>query len=530
MPLSVRKFIIPAATLGMLGLVTALIALAGPTAASAQSIEPFVVNGKVVIEGQLPHDGTIIYVRIDGRRDRIWEAKVEDGRFRLTANEPSGFFYQGKLVEFFSIMADGQEVRFPQTAIWQPGETHFIALDLPAPEPVPEQPVDEPSQPLFPIPGLSNLPGVSSIRGVPEGIDIACVFRVLGRMPSGPQDMTAQESLKIAQNCFTGGGASDASAHLEQEKERLEFERKLQKEQRALEEQRLEEDRRLQQEYDRLEKERLDRDRARQEEQARLDQERLQLEQDRIRREQEFEEQLRRQDDERERRRLEQERKSMEQEFALQRERMDQQRKLDEERFEQERRLDDERARLEEERIKQEQDRIQREFAQREEQLRREQELERRDFGGGPVGSPDLATLECIRGVLGYLPADPQEMAPEQRNVVGTACPGARGRLGQVLNPIAVDQSNRECAERVLGNLPETMTSDERQRMLEACFGVEPTSGAPAPNRGPTRGFFTNTSVGGLGTVNQFFTPTMLAVFGILLTLGATVMQMVKGS
>ena len=343
MPLSVRKFIVPGVALGMLGLVTALIALAGPTIVGAQTSSAFIVEGKVIVEGHIAPDETIIYLRIDGRRDRIWEAKVEGGRFRLSANEPSGFFYQGKLVEFFSIMTDGQEVRFPQTAIWQPGETHFIALDLPAPEPVPEQPVDEPfspsqepSQPLFPIPGLSNLPGVSSIRGVPEGIDIACVFRVLGRMPSGPQDMTAQESLKIARNCFTGGGAQDDQSRLEQERTRLEMERKLQQEQQALEKQRLAEDRKLQEEYDRLEKERLDRERVRQEEQAQLDQERLQLEQERIKREQEFEEQLRRQDDERERRRLEQERKRMNQEFALERERMDRERKLEEERFEQE--------------------------------------------------------------------------------------------------------------------------------------------------------------------------------------------------
>ena len=91
-----------------------------------------------------------------------------------------------------------------------------------------------------------------------------------------------------------------------------------------------------------------------------------------------------------------------------------------------------------------------------------------------------------------------------------------------------MDRSNQECAKRVLGNLPETMTNEERERMLEVCFGGNP--GDPAPDRGPTRGFFTNSAIGGLGTANQFMDPTMLAVLGILLTLGATVMQMVKGS
>lgn len=45
----------------------------------------------------------------------------------------------------------------------------------------------------------------------------------------------------------------------------------------------------------------------------------------------------------------------------------------------------------------------------------------------------------------------------------------------------------------------------------------------------PTRGFFTNTQIGQLGTVNRALDPSTLAVIGILITLVATMMQMVKG-
>ena len=43
------------------------------------------------------------------------------------------------------------------------------------------------------------------------------------------------------------------------------------------------------------------------------------------------------------------------------------------------------------------------------------------------------------------------------------------------------------------------------------------------------RGFLSNNAVGGLGTADSMMDPTMLAVIGIVLTLGATMLQMVKG-
>ena len=175
--------------------------------------------------------------------------------------------------------------------------------------------------------------------------------------------------------------------------------------------------------------------------------------------------------------------------------------------------------------------------------------------GSGQVGSPgsipDTVTLECIRGVLGYLPAGPQEMTQEQRNTASGACPGTRGRMGQVLNPRAVDQSNQECAARVLGFLPtsiQAMTGEETRRVQSACFGGKPIPGArtaigaqattdfptpvdaSAPDRGPTRGFFINSASGEIGDLDKFMDPTMLAVLGILLTLLASSLSLVKGN
>lgn len=55
------------------------------------------------------------------------------------------------------------------------------------------------------------------------------------------------------------------------------------------------------------------------------------------------------------------------------------------------------------------------------------------------------------------------------------------------------------------------------------------TEGEPAIKR-RTRGFFTNSQVGQLGNINTSVDPAMLAVIGILLTLGATTMQLFRGS
>jgi len=57
-----------------------------------------------------------------------------------------------------------------------------------------------------------------------------------------------------------------------------------------------------------------------------------------------------------------------------------------------------------------------------------------------------------------------------------------------------------------------------------------PLGNAPPPGRGPTRGFFTNSASGDMDDLNRFMDPTTLAVLGILLTLVATSLSLVKGN
>lgn len=383
-----------------------------------------VFKGEVFIGGHPAEDGSILFVDIDGVRVPGSEAKVINGRYLLEVTQPPGQSFFGRVVVFRGRTVDGKEGKFPQTEIWFPDGETFLILEQ----------FSGPDQPSGPFPGLP-------IPQLPGGLDIGCIIKVLGRIPAGPEDMTNEEMMRVAQNCMSGSGPEGDLARIDQERARMELENALRVEQQRLEEDRLAQERRLQEERERLDRERMERERARQEEQARLDREFFRQEQERIQRERELEEQRRLQEDELGRQRVEQERRRMEQQLALDRERIDRERTLEEER-----------ARLDQERIQQEQRRIEQEFAQREERLRREVEL----------------NLELDR----------------QRRDQGPRNPGDDG----------------------------------------------PPSGGDPPNRGPTRGFFTNSQVGQLGSVNNLMEPTTLAVLGILFTLAATTMQLFRGS
>ncbi len=51
-----------------------------------------------------------------------------------------------------------------------------------------------------------------------------------------------------------------------------------------------------------------------------------------------------------------------------------------------------------------------------------------------------------------------------------------------------------------------------------------------AVEKGPTRGFFTNSQIGQLGSVNRSVDPGTLAVIGIFITLIATSLQLFRGN
>ena len=394
--------------------------------------EPFKINGKILMGGRPAPDGTRIEAFVDGFH--VGEARTRGGTFDLflTPPPPPQPPPDGKIVEFGGTTPDGKRFDFHETVIWRPGEQVHIAFEAPGFQ----QPANQPRQPRLPI------------QQIPDGLDIQCAIKVLGRIPAGPQDMSPEESLKLAQNCFSGG----QSQNLEEEQERLKREQALHEEQQRLDRERLRQEQvrirrqqELQAEQDRLEQDRLKSERVRQEEQARLDRERFQQEQERIRQEGEFEKQRRSADTERERQRIDQERQFMEQQTALDRERMDRERNL------------------EEERVQRERERIDREFNQKAERIRREVELN----------------------------VSRQELEQERQRII-----------------------------REGGNPPPLPPLDEDRDPLEE----------KPEKKGPTRGFFSNTTVGGLGTANNLMDPTKLAILGILLTLGATMMQMVRGN
>jgi hypothetical protein len=61
-------------------------------------------------------------------------------------------------------------------------------------------------------------------------------------------------------------------------------------------------------------------------------------------------------------------------------------------------------------------------------------------------------------------------------------------------------------------------------------YGVNETPDGQPAKRIPSRGFFTNSQVGQLGSVNRAIDPGTLAVIGILITLAATTLQLFKGN
>ena len=174
---------------------------------------PWVVQGEVMIGGRPAPDRTQINAHVDGAL--IAGTRTSGNAFVLAIPEPPGRSLSGATIEFNATTPNGRGFRALRTFTWRPGVESTISLQFPGgPEPIPNQPFSP-----FPF----NVP----IPQVPEGLDIGCVMKILGRIPSGPQDMSRSEQLRVAQNCFNGGG-SDGEASLEQEKQFLEQERAFQ--------------------------------------------------------------------------------------------------------------------------------------------------------------------------------------------------------------------------------------------------------------------------------------------------------------
>ena len=413
-----------------------------------EPILPFNVRGKMIINGRVPADGTLVVAFVNGER-MPRNGSLNDGRFNFPI--PSNRrLHGGEVVEFEAVLNDGRRYDFHQTVIWQPGATATVGLEI-------ERFREDPREPSSPF----GIPGIS-LPQVPDGIDIGCVIHVLGRIPSGPEDMSPQENFRVAQECFSGGPAPDDSARFELEKLQIENEK-----------QRLEQELKFQQEQQRLEADRLNQERAFQLEQQRLDAEQRSREQERIDREQGLQE---------EQDRLNRDRLKSERERQVEQARIDAERqKQDLERLKADQQMQDDQQRLNQRRALEEQ--------------QRQDELEK-------------ARFESERARI-----DRERQLEEER-----------ARLDQ--ERLIREDERRRREEEI--NLNRQGQGPGGQR-LESIDPSQSPDGAKV-QLGPTRGFFSNTRVGGLGAANQLMDPTMLAVIGILITMAATLMQMVKGS
>jgi len=432
----------------------------------------FIVRGKVEIEGRQPPHGTRIVAFVGGVRMGNG-AEVDGSEFKLIIQQPDGTNFNGQLVEFRAILPEGSRFRFPQNVDWRSGAQTFVSLEFHKPvrrlQPAPV----EPSSP-FGIPGIS-------IPQLPDGIDIGCVMGVLGRIPSGPDDMSPQDKFRVAQECFSGGGFPDDSARMEleklkieQEKQQMEQELAFQREKQRFETQRIKDEQAFQQQQQRLEAEQRNREREFQLEQQRLDAEQRNREQERFKQEQALQE---------EQDRLDRDRLKSARERQIEQDRIDAERqKQDLDRLKADVQMQDQQQRLNQRRALEEQ--------------QRQDELEK-------------ARFESERARI-----DRERQLDEER-----------ARLDQ--ERLIRDDDRRRMEEEI----------NQRNREGQFAGGQQPWALDPVQSPdgakallGPSRGFFTNTRVGGLGAANQFMDPTMLAVIGILITMAATLMQMVKGS
>ena len=128
MRLSTHRSIIALATIRFLGVMAALVLLSDPGVINAQSTPPFIVEGKVVVNGRPAPDGSSIIAYIDGRD--VAEAEVGGGTFVMAVPEQPGQSLKGRLVEFAVKGSNGTLFDFAQKTVWKPGGRAELRLEL----------------------------------------------------------------------------------------------------------------------------------------------------------------------------------------------------------------------------------------------------------------------------------------------------------------------------------------------------------------------------------------------------------------
>lgn len=483
-------------------IIAAALLWAGPPSAHAQQVPPHVFIGSAAIDNKPVADGTVIVAYVNG--DGVSKAVIEGGAFTLLVEQPAGKSFAGKIVQF--TIGDRQA---GESQPWEQGGAHELTLHA----------------------GGDAAGHAGTLEGALE-----CLTRVLGRLPAGPQDVSNQEGIQLFLKCpdvrnnlsvlLASGPSPQISQEeqmrnelrqIEQEITRVERETplKIQQEMNQLDREIANLERGLwdkqQVELERLNQEIFDVERQMQRELRstdfrmhaqievkyrgildNLERERFQIERGTqvqvnqeiglLYRNREITERTMWDEKQQEINRLEQRR--FELQDALERERFAAEQRQHEaeerRRFERERLLEEQRfeqqEELERQRIYQERQRIEQERAFAEERMQRERQLG-------------------------------EEMFRQQEQ----------------LDRARMDQERRLNQERFDRGI-QIQTSQQG-----------PNSNLPDPSPSarinlPTRGFFTNSSSGEINDIDNLFDPTSLAVAGIILTLLATSLSLVKGN
>ena len=477
--------------------IAAAVLWAAPTTAYAQQSPPHVFIGTASIDGHTVPDGSVIIAFVDG--NAISKAVIDHGSYTLLVEQPAGQDFVGKIVEFTV-----NDVPAGETHLFELGGAHEINLNAAGGGPEP----------------------ADSLQSVLE-----CVARTIGRMPTSPQDLSDQERMRVLQACpgvmenlgaltgnqpqpaATTGGTSQIEQmerelrQIEQEINQLERETPLsiQREMEQLDREISNTERNLwdelQNELDRLEQQRFNTEqqfnqelrtsdlfsRAQIEfryrrvldnlERERFETERrsqVQIEQELSRLYRNREDTERQLWDDKQRRVNQLEQRRFELEDAINRMRMnEEQRQMDEQRFQQQ-------EEMERQRIQQERDRFDQERRMNEERMQRERQLEQERF-----------------------------------------------RQQEQLDRERIDQE-RQRLER-----ERQLNQDRFDRGVQLQTGRNGNFQDASRDFGrnlPTRGFFTNSASGEISDIDKLLDPTSLAILGILLTLVATSLSLVKGS
>ena len=168
-PHGYRPRLVPPTMLGAIaGAVIAVSLLwGGSLPAHAQQVPPHVFIGSAAIDSQPVSDGTVIAAHVDG--GGVSKAVIDGGFYKLLVEQPLGESFAGKIVLF--TIGDWQA---GESQPWEQGGAHELNL---------------------------HASSSASDQARPVEGDFDCMVRILGRLPSSSQDVSDQEGIRLLQGC-----------------------------------------------------------------------------------------------------------------------------------------------------------------------------------------------------------------------------------------------------------------------------------------------------------------------------------------